>query len=263
MHIHPIPAFDDNYIWLLISGQHAAVVDPGDARPVIDFLEAQGIDLKAILLTHHHADHTSGARELSERYSTAVYGPHSSKIDCVTQPLSEGDTIDLDPNGLGRWEVIETPGHTLDHIVYVSQAEDNPILFCGDTLFSAGCGKLFEGSAHQMQSSLEKIRALPDNTLIYCAHEYTQDNLRFATLAEPNNSAIHARISEVDALLHNHQPTVPSSLALEKATNPFLRWDSPDLRQATEQHSKQPIDSDTEMFATVRAWKDAFDNGTP
>jgi hydroxyacylglutathione hydrolase len=260
MHIRPIHAFDDNYIWLLTSGQNAAVVDPGDARPVIEILEAQGLNLKAIFLTHHHADHTGGARELIDRYPAAVYGPHSSKIDCVSQTLNEGDTIDLNAYGLGRWEVIETPGHTLDHIVYVSQTGDNPILFCGDTLFSAGCGKLFEGSAQQMQSSLEKIRALPDATLIYCAHEYTQDNLRFAVLAEPNNSAIHARISDVDKLLRNHQPTIPSTLALEKATNPFLRWDSPNLRQAAEHHCAQHLNNPTKMFAAVRAWKDEFDS---
>ena len=258
MRITPLPAFDDNYIWLLHNGAHeAAVVDPGDARPVIEYLEAQGLRLTAILLTHHHRDHTGGARELADRYEAPVYGPHSDRIDCVTQAVETDDEVDL--GRLGLWRVIETPGHTLDHIAYYNPDVEHGALFCGDTLFGAGCGKLFEGTPRQMQDSLEKIRALPDATLIYCGHEYTEDNLRFAVLAEPGNASIHARIAAARSLREHNEPTVPSSLALEKSTNPFLRWDSPELRGNTERRLGHTPEDTSEMFAAVRAWKDAFD----
>ena len=256
MHIHTIPTFEDNYIWLLTHGKNTAVVDPGQAAPVIEYLEAHELSLKAILLTHHHYDHIDGARELQERYACPIYGAKMHEIDTIVQ--SEDDIIDLNTHGLGQWQVIATPGHTLDHIAYFSPSSP-PVLFCGDTLFGAGCGKLFEGTAAQMQSSLEKIRALPDNTLIYCGHEYTKDNLRFATLAEPDNAAIHQRIATSRAQRARNEPTIPSTLALEKATNPFLRWDSTELRRNTEQRSKGGLDTPTDIFAAVRAWKDEFD----
>jgi len=256
MRISPLPAFDDNYIWLLHDGMHeAAVVDPGDARPVIESLEGQGLRLSAILLTHHHWDHVGGARELAERYGAPVFGPHSDRIDCVTHALTDGETLNL--GCLGAWRVMATPGHTLDHIAYYNQ--EAGALFCGDTLFGAGCGRLFEGSPQQMQESLEKIRALPDDTLIYCGHEYTEDNLRFAMLAEPGNAAIHARIEATHALRARGEPSVPSTLALEKATNPFLRWDSAELRQRAAKRSGEDLTAPSAMFAAVRAWKDAFD----
>ncbi|HES75663.1 MAG TPA: hydroxyacylglutathione hydrolase [bacterium] len=257
MHIHPIPAFEDNYIWLLVDGNHAAVIDPGQADPVIDYLENHQLKLKAILLTHHHYDHIDGAQTLRERYPCPVYGPKMHEIDTLAQ--SEGDSIDLSSDGLGRWQVIATPGHTLDHLAYFSPSSP-PVLFCGDTLFGAGCGKLFEGTAEQMQSSLEKIRALPDDTLIYCGHEYTEDNLRFATLAEPDNRAIHQRIASSRAQRARNEPTLPSTLALEKATNPFLRWDDAELLAQAEQHVRHNLDSPASVFAAVRAWKDAFDS---
>ncbi|HET19566.1 MAG TPA: hydroxyacylglutathione hydrolase [Chromatiales bacterium] len=260
MRITPLPAFDDNYMWLLHDGMHeAAVVDPGDARPVIEFLEGQGLRLSAILLTHHHWDHVGGARELAERYGAPVYGPHSDQIDCVTHPLEDGETLDL--GRLGAWRVMATPGHTLDHIAYYAPEVGDGVLFCGDTLFGAGCGRLFEGTPRQMQDSLEKIRALPEDTLIYCGHEYTEDNLRFATLAEPDNAAIRARIAEDGARRARGEPTIPSTLALEKATNPFLRWDSPELRRRAETRGGQVLAAPDAMFASVRAWKDAFDAG--
>jgi len=256
MHIHPIPAFEDNYIWLLTHGQNAAVIDPGQAASVTQYLETHGLSLKAILLTHHHYDHIDGARELQERYACPSYGPKMREIDTLTQ--NEGDIINLDAHGLGQWHVITTPGHTLDHLAYFSPSSP-PLLFCGDTLFGAGCGKLFEGTAEQMQSSLTKILALPEDTLMYCGHEYTEDNLRFATLAEPDNAAIQQRIATTRAQRTRHEPTLPSTLAMEKTTNPFLRWDQSELRRNTAQYTQTSLDSPADTFAAVRAWKDAFD----
>jgi len=256
MHIHPIAAFADNYIWLLTHGHNAAVIDPGQAAPVIDYLENHQLDLKAILLTHHHFDHIDGARELQERYACPIYGPKMREIDTIQQ--SEGDSIDLNAHGLGQWQVIATPGHTLDHLAYFSSSSP-PVLLCGDTLFGAGCGKLFEGTAEQMQNSLEKICALPDETLIYCGHEYTEDNLRFAVLAEPDNADIQQRIATARAQRARNKPTLPSTLALEKTTNPFLRWDNAELRRNTVQRTQASLDSPADTFAAVRAWKDAFD----
>lgn len=256
MRITPLPAFDDNYIWLLHdAAQEAAVVDPGDARPVIDHLDGQGLRLTAILLTHHHWDHTGGARELAERYGAPILGPNSERIDCVNRPLKGGETVDL--GRFGQWRVIATPGHTLDHIAYYNPQVG--ALFCGDTLFGAGCGRLFEGTPQQMQDSLEKIRALPDDTLIYCGHEYTEDNLRFALLAEPGNPAIRARVEATRAQRERGEPSVPSTLLLEKSTNPFLRWDSPELYQRAAERSGEKLSAPSAVFAAVRAWKDAFD----
>jgi hydroxyacylglutathione hydrolase len=257
MHIHPIPAFEDNYIWLVIEGQNAAVIDPGQADPVIDYLEKHQLNLKAILLTHHHYDHIDGAQTLRERYACPVYGPKMREIDTISQ--AEGEGIDLSSEGLGQWQIITTPGHTLDHLAYFSSSSP-PVLFCGDTLFGAGCGKLFEGTAEQMQDSLQKIRNLPDDTLIYCGHEYTEDNLRFASLAEPDNADIHQRVASSHAQRTQNQPTLPSTLALEKATNPFLRWDNAELLAQAEQHARHSLDTPAAIFAAVRAWKDAFDS---
>ena len=256
MHIHPIPAFEDNYIWLVIEGQNAAVIDPGQADPVIDYLERHQLNLKAILLTHHHYDHIDGAQTLRERYTCPVYGPRMREIDTLAQ--NEGERIDLSSDGLGCWQIIATPGHTLDHLAYFS-ASSPPVLFCGDTLFGAGCGKLFEGTAEQMQDSLQKIRNLPDDTLIYCGHEYTEDNLRFAILAEPDNTDIRQRIADARAQRLRNEPTLPSTLALEKATNPFLRWDQAQLVHNTSEYAQHDFEHPAEIFAAVRAWKDAFD----
>ncbi|MEW5837496.1 MAG: hydroxyacylglutathione hydrolase [Pseudomonadota bacterium] len=263
MRILPIPAFADNYIWLLVAGNNAAVIDPGQAAPVTERLEAHGLSLRAILLTHHHYDHIDGAQALHERYGCPIFGPPMREIELVAQ--HDGDIIDLDAYCLGQWQVIATPGHTLDHIAYFSPTSP-PVLFCGDTLFGAGCGKLFEGTAEQMQDSLAKIRALPDDTLMYCGHEYTEDNLRFATLAEPGNAAITQRIAAARTQRANGEPTLPSSLALEKASNPFLRWDAEELLARTQTyaqtHRPAPLHTPAQVFAAVRAWKDDFDAQT-
>lgn len=259
MKITALTAFEDNYIWLLDDDREAAVVDPGDALPVLEHLEGHGLKLTAILLTHHHWDHTGGAAELADRHGVPVYGPASDRIESVTQPIRQDDVVDLGP--LGRWQVMETPGHTLDHIAFHNPDLGGGALFCGDTLFGAGCGKLFEGTPRQMQASLEAIRALPDDTLVYCGHEYTEDNLRYAVLAEPGNAAIRERIALSRSLRERGEPTVPSTLRLEKATNPFLRWDSEELRANVVRRLGHDPTDDAAMFAAVRGWKDAFDAG--
>ncbi len=256
MHIQPIAAFEDNYIWLLHANGYAAVIDPGDAAPVQAYLAAHQLELVAILLTHHHHDHIGGVEVLRQRHACRVHGPKMSELS--TETLAEGEIIDLNAYGLGAWRVMLTPGHTLDHCAYVS-AEAPPRLFCGDTLFAAGCGRLFEGTAEQMQASLQKIRDLPDDTLVYCGHEYTQDNLRFAHLAEPDNAAIASRIAQVNAQRARSEPSVPSLLGEEKATNPFLRWDQQALLNRAQQHCAHVLDTPAAVFACVRACKDAFD----
>ncbi len=256
MEVRSIHAFDDNYIWLLGCQGHpeVAIVDPGDAEPVIERIKQEGLKPVAILITHHHGDHTGGIAELLARYPMPVYGPAKEKIRQLSDPLSEGDVVELPGCGL-RLEVLDTPGHTRGHICYLGHGA----LFCGDTLFAAGCGRLFEGSPEQMHASLEKIRALPDQTLIYCAHEYTEANLRFAAVAEPENAQISARLEEVIHLRQRGQDTVPSLLKREKQTNPFLRSEEASLKQAAAAWSGQALNSPAEVFAVVRRWKDALD----
>ncbi len=224
-----LPAFADNYLWLLRRGREAVVVDPGDAAPVEQALRADGLRLAAILLTHHHRDHTGGAAALAAQAGCPVYGPAGESIAATTVPLCEGDTVDaLDL----RFAVLDTPGHTRGHIAY--HCEDEALLFCGDTLFAAGCGKLFEGTPAQMWRSLRKLAALPDETRVYCAHEYTLSNLRFARLADPGNAAIADRQQAAGAQRARNEPTVPSTIGLERRTNPFMRADEPAIAQRAE-----------------------------
>jgi hydroxyacylglutathione hydrolase len=252
--IHCVPAFEDNYIWLIGSegSPTVAAVDPGDADPVMDYLEQHNLILDAILLTHHHYDHTGGVGELTARYSAKVYGPANEPIPAINQAVREGDVIDL--HGL-QLRVLDTPGHTRGHVCYTN----NRLLFCGDTLFGAGCGRLFEGTPEQMYLSLQKIAALPDETLIYCAHEYTLDDLKFALVAEPDNPDMLERQCEALELRRQGVPTVPSTLSLEKKTNPFLRTHIGALKAAAEAFAGHPLASGAEVFATVRRWKDALD----
>jgi hydroxyacylglutathione hydrolase len=254
-----VPAFHDNYLWLIHDGRHAAVVDPGDARPILAALDAHGLTLVAILLTHHHADHVGGVQTLLQHSKVPVFGPASEAIASVSQALSEGDTVAIPQLGL-KLSILDVPGHTSGHIAYV--AEDQPWLFCGDTLFGGGCGRLFEGSPEQMIDSLAKLSRLPDDTLVYCAHEYTVSNLRFALAVEPDNPLLTARMASEQAKRRRQQATVPSTIGLENATNPFLRYQQPTIiaslhasGRLTDQH--RPTDP-VAAFAALREWKNCF-----
>ncbi|MCP4699443.1 MAG: hydroxyacylglutathione hydrolase [Gammaproteobacteria bacterium] len=254
--ITPVLAFEDNYIWLIRSadGKYAAIVDPGDAEPVIEALRTLKCKPIAILITHHHYDHTGGIGGLLACYPMPVYGPAREDIPHFTHGLSEGDEVFL-PELDARFAVLEVFGHTAGHIAYYGQES----LFCGDALFTGGCGRLFEGTAEQMHASLTKISVLPESTQIYCAHEYTQANLKFAKTVEPENADLEARISDVRAARQQGRPTVPASLELEKRTNPFLRSHDPVVAAAAERFAGRALSSDPEVFATVRHWKDSLD----
>lgn len=254
--IEPISAFSDNYIWLFWQegSDQACVVDPGDAQPVIDALDARGLTLSHILVTHHHFDHVGGLAQLCERYAPTVYGPHNPAIDNITQRVGQADRVTV----LGAvFEVFEVPGHTLDHIAFY-HAADEPILFCGDTLFAGGCGRVFEGDPAMMLQSLDTLAALPAATRVYCAHEYTLANLAFAQAVEPDNVALQQRIVAAEKTRELGAPTVPSNLALEQATNPFLRCREQALQDSLTQQNRLEGDSPAEIFTTVRGWKDNF-----
>lgn len=261
--ILPVSAFKDNYLWLLCRGNAAVIVDPGDAAPVERALTERGLELAAILLTHHHADHVGGVQALSAgRPGLPVYGPATEAIGGVTFPLHEGDRVTLEALEL-TLDVIDVPGHTRGHIAYFSEGavgdDAAPILFCGDTLFAAGCGRLFEGTPAQMHASLAKLAALPLDTRVYCAHEYTLSNLRFAQAVEPDSSDLAARIRDAIATRERGEPTLPSSITLERATNPFLRGDVAAVRAAAERHAVGAGASALATFTELRRWKDSFE----
>lgn len=252
MHLRPLPAFADNYIWTLADdGGRALVVDPGEAAPVFAAAEA-GLRPIAVLLTHHHPDHIGGTGDLLQRWpDLPVIAPNDSRIPHFTRIVGEGDRIDL--HGW-TFDVLEIPGHTLSHIAF----HGHGLVFCGDTLFSLGCGRLFEGSPAQMHASLSALAALPPETRVCCGHEYTVNNARFATVVEPGNPALRRRSEEVQAMRDRGLPTLPSTLADELAANPFLRVDAPEVRAAL--HARlghEPADS-VEAFAELRRWKDGF-----
>ncbi|MDR2218958.1 MAG: hydroxyacylglutathione hydrolase [Methylobacillus sp.] len=226
--IVPIPAFRDNYIWLMRRGNHAAIVDPGDAAPVFAYLAAEKLALKAVLVTHHHGDHIGGIAELLDTFpDLPVYAPRKENYAFPHTPVGEGDTVNLEPLQL-QFKVMETPGHTLGHVVYYGANS----LFCGDTLFSCGCGRLFEGTYEQLHDSLSRLAHLPPETRVYCTHEYTQYNIRFARHLDPKNEALAEYEKEAKHLRDTHQPTLPSTMARELACNPFLRCDDPVIQTA-------------------------------
>jgi hydroxyacylglutathione hydrolase len=255
LRILAIPAFNDNYFWLIHDGTHAAVVDPGEATPVLAALTEHCLTLTTILLTHHHADHVGGVAELTRRFDLMVWGPRKENIAGITQRLGEGDVVSLTAPAI-TLSVLDVPGHTLGHIAYV--AREQPWLFCGDTLFAGGCGRLFEGSPEQMEHSLNKLAALPAETEVYCAHEYTMSNLRFARAVDADNLALQQRFDADQAKRDRLQPTVPSTIAMERATNPFLRSREPAIISALQTAGKLKEATGAASFAALRQWKNTF-----
>jgi len=258
--ITPIPALDSNYFWVIqpsAARQNVYVVDPGDATPVIDYLSAHRLTLSAILVTHRHRDHTQGIGGLLEYSPVPVYGPNSELIPLVTHMLGDGDLLQLD--GIA-FRIISVPGHTWEHIAYFCTAVDNrpPLLFCGDALFAGGCGRRFDGTAEIMWDSLQKLAALPDETEIYCAHEYTLANLEFALAVEPGNKLLADRVEKVRQIRGRGGITLPSTILLEKRTNPFLRCQQHGVKIFTENNTRQLLDSPAAVFGALRLIKDTW-----
>lgn len=272
-HIVGLPAFRDNYIWLILdrpgpsfAGQaplnaqsrqsgarRCVVVDPGDASPVIAFLEATGVELAGLLITHRHCDHVGGVRALTARWPCPVYGPAGESIAEVTHPVRDNDHICFYQE-LGQWQVMEIPGHTEGHVAYLG----DHVLFCGDALFAAGCGRLLGGTAKQLYASLEKIARLPTTTRVYCGHEYTLANLAFAREVDPDNADLARRWTDCRKHRCAGLPTVPFTLEEELATNPFLRCTQTPIREAVSRYCGRALSAPDQIFAELRRWKDNF-----
>jgi len=251
--IVPVAAFKDNYVWTLRDERHAAVVDPGDAAPVLDYLARENLRLVAILATHHHPDHVGGIAELVGKFRVPVFGPRNEPIPTLTQPVSEGDRVAIPELGL-TFDVLDIPGHTRAHVAYYGAGA----LFCGDTLFACGCGRLFEGTAEQMFTSLSKLASLPDDTKVYCGHEYTLANIGFAKAVEPDNAALTDREARDQRLRDAGKPTLPSTLRDEKATNPFLRCREPAVIESANKYLGARVAAPVRVFAAIRDWKNRF-----
>ena len=256
MTLHPLPAFDDNYIWLLHEGARALVVDPGEPEVVLNWLVQHNVALDTILITHHHADHTGGVSALREATGARVIGPAFESMPEPLDRVSGGESV----TALGlQFQVIDVPGHTAGHIAFFApDAPGGPLLFCGDTLFSAGCGRLFEGTPAQMHESLSQLAALPGDTRVCCAHEYTLSNIKFAQAVEPDNSVLAAHAAHCMALRAGNLPTLPSSIALERQINPFLRTEEASVAQAARTRHPGLADDPVAVLATLREWKNGF-----
>lgn len=256
MTLHPLPAFSDNYIWILHDGQRALVVDPGEASGPLQWLQQNRLRLETILVTHHHSDHTGGVAQLREATGAQVIGPAFESVPQPRQGVQEGDRI----QALGlTFEVLDVPGHTAGHIAfYAPDVDGSPLLFCGDTLFSAGCGRLFEGTPAQMLESLNRLAALPESTRVCCTHEYTLSNLRFALAVEPGNAALAEYARHCQQLRERNLPTLPSSIGLEKQINPFLRSQEASLLGPARAHDPATTADALGVFTTLRAWKNVF-----
>jgi len=261
LQVWPIPAFDDNYLWCIHDGSSALVVDPGDSAPVLEYLKRNKLTLKGILITHHHADHTGGILDLLESLGSdiAVYGPVGDDIPGRTVAVMQGDKVEI-PAPRVSFNVFEVPGHTLSHIAYFANMQANvvePLLFCGDTLFASGCGRLFEGTPTQMSESLAKFAALPKNTLVYCTHEYTLSNIRFALAVEPNNLNLLSWSDRAKALREQGLPTLPTTIGQELQVNPFMRCDQAEvIAIAKEISGRAELPTPAHVLAVIRAWKD-------
>ena len=253
INIEPIKAFNDNYIWLVTTNEGSIVIDPGEATKTINYLKENSLNLKGILITHHHFDHTGGIEDMLKFKNVDVYGPVNN-ISSINKKLRDGDLFSL----IGiDFKIIEIPGHTLDHIAFFSENNGNPVLFCGDTLFSSGCGRVFEGTYEQMHKSILKLKSLPSNTKIYSGHEYTQSNLKFAMEVEPLNQKLVSRYNDVQDLLNKGTPTLPTTLELELEVNPFLRCQTKEVQSSVVKQFNTSNHED-EIFKALRQWKDNF-----
>ena len=251
--IHAVPAFKDNYIWVLEDGANAVAVDPGDDAPVSEFLERTGLKLSAVLATHHHADHVGGLPALAARWKCPTFGPAHEVAARLDRRLVEGDRFTVPGIGV-ELGTLDIPGHTAGHIALFGDG----MVFCGDTLFTCGCGRLFEGTAPQMVDSLAKLARLPGATRVYCGHEYTMANIRFAEAVEPGNGRLAQRKARDAARRERGEPTVPSTIAEELATNPVLRCEEPEVVSSAERHAGRKLRDRVEVFAEIRGWKNSF-----
>lgn len=252
LNIDAVSAYEDNYIWMLRSDTHAVAVDPGDAEPVLDYLRRHDLSLSAILVTHHHGDHTGGIPELLAAFPVPVYGPWRAAPPGACQPVKEGDTVELPEIG-ARFSVLDFPAHTRDHVGYLGHG----VLFCGDTLFTCGFGRLFEGTPEQAIACLNKIQALPQDTHIYCAHEYTLSNIGFARKVEPDNPALPALEAMARQRLAENRPTIPTTLAQEMAANPFCRLEQSAVKAAAQRFAGHGLPSPVDVFAALRRWRES------
>jgi len=253
INIEPIKAFNDNYIWLATTNEGSIVIDPGEAHKTIKYLKENDLNLDAILITHHHFDHTGGIEDMLKFRNVDVYGPVNN-IPSINKQLRDGNLFSV----IGiDFKIIEIPGHTLDHIAFFSENNGNPVLFCGDTLFSSGCGRVFEGTFEQMHKSILKLKSLPANTKIYSGHEYTQSNLKFAMEVEPLNQKLISRYNDVQDLLNKGIPTLPTTLELELEVNPFLRCHTREVQNSVVKQFNTSNHED-EIFKALRQWKDNF-----